>query len=192
MKNIHRAADLLNNTIVEPGATFSLNDTIGPRTAERGLRRRTGLLRRVHRRCRRRSEPARDDDVQRGLLRWLRGRVPQAAHDLHHALPDGTRSHGELPHRRLEVPQQLEGGCPDPDFVQRHLDHRDLLRRQGGQDGDRGRAQGPRRAPDRGALLRLPRPVRPRQGQPVRRPRRRASPGSPRPVTAASTSSSTE
>ena len=37
VKNIHRAADLLNNTIVEPGATFSLNDTIGPRTAERGF-----------------------------------------------------------------------------------------------------------------------------------------------------------
>ena len=35
--NIHRAADLLNNTVVEPGATFSLNDTIGPRTAERGF-----------------------------------------------------------------------------------------------------------------------------------------------------------
>ena len=37
VKNIHRAADLLNNTIVEPGATFSLNDAIGPRTAERGF-----------------------------------------------------------------------------------------------------------------------------------------------------------
>ncbi len=37
VKNIHRGADLLNNTIVEPGATFSLNDTIGPRTAERGF-----------------------------------------------------------------------------------------------------------------------------------------------------------
>ncbi|HEX5095064.1 MAG TPA: VanW family protein [Acidimicrobiia bacterium] len=37
VKNIHRAADLLNNTIVEPGATFSLNDTIGPRTEERGF-----------------------------------------------------------------------------------------------------------------------------------------------------------
>ena len=35
--NIHRAADILNNTVVEPGATFSLNDTIGPRTAERGF-----------------------------------------------------------------------------------------------------------------------------------------------------------
>ena len=35
--NIHIAADLLNNTIVEPGATFSLNDTIGPRTVDRGF-----------------------------------------------------------------------------------------------------------------------------------------------------------
>lgn len=35
--NIHRAADLLNNTVVEPGEVFSLNDSIGPRTAERGF-----------------------------------------------------------------------------------------------------------------------------------------------------------
>jgi vancomycin resistance protein YoaR len=37
VKNIHRAADILNNTVVEPGKTFSLNDTIGPRTADRGF-----------------------------------------------------------------------------------------------------------------------------------------------------------
>jgi vancomycin resistance protein YoaR len=37
VKNIHHAADILNNTVVEHGATFSLNDTIGPRTAERGF-----------------------------------------------------------------------------------------------------------------------------------------------------------
>jgi vancomycin resistance protein YoaR len=36
--NIHRAADLMNNTIVEPGQVFSLNDTVGPRTGERGFR----------------------------------------------------------------------------------------------------------------------------------------------------------
>jgi vancomycin resistance protein YoaR len=35
--NIHRGADLLNNTVVEPGQVFSLNDTIGPRTQERGF-----------------------------------------------------------------------------------------------------------------------------------------------------------
>ena len=34
--NIHRGADLLNNTVVEPGKIFSLNRTVGPRTAARG------------------------------------------------------------------------------------------------------------------------------------------------------------
>jgi len=37
VENIHRAADILNNTIVEPGQIFSMNDTIGPRTPERGF-----------------------------------------------------------------------------------------------------------------------------------------------------------
>ena len=35
--NIHRAADIMNNTIVEPGRVFSLNATIGARTPERGF-----------------------------------------------------------------------------------------------------------------------------------------------------------
>jgi len=35
--NIHRGADLLNNTVVEPGQVFSLNQMIGPRTAARGF-----------------------------------------------------------------------------------------------------------------------------------------------------------
>jgi vancomycin resistance protein YoaR len=34
--NIHIAAGVLNNTIVEPGHTFSLNDKLGPRTPEKG------------------------------------------------------------------------------------------------------------------------------------------------------------
>jgi vancomycin resistance protein YoaR len=34
--NIHLAADLLNNTVVEPGQTFSLNDKLGPRTPDKG------------------------------------------------------------------------------------------------------------------------------------------------------------
>ena len=37
VKNIHRGADLLNNTVVEAGKNFSLNQTIGPRTAARGF-----------------------------------------------------------------------------------------------------------------------------------------------------------
>jgi vancomycin resistance protein YoaR len=35
--NIHHAADIMNNTIVEPGAVFSLNDTLGARTPQRGF-----------------------------------------------------------------------------------------------------------------------------------------------------------
>jgi vancomycin resistance protein YoaR len=35
--NIHRAADLINNHVVEPGQVFSLNDAIGPRTQARGF-----------------------------------------------------------------------------------------------------------------------------------------------------------
>jgi vancomycin resistance protein YoaR len=35
--NIHRACDLVNGTLVEPGQTFSLNDAIGPRSPERGF-----------------------------------------------------------------------------------------------------------------------------------------------------------
>ena len=37
VENIHRAADLVDGTIVEPGETFSLNDAIGPRTIEGGF-----------------------------------------------------------------------------------------------------------------------------------------------------------
>ena len=37
MTNIHRAEDLMTNTVVEPGHVFSLNDTVGARTPERGF-----------------------------------------------------------------------------------------------------------------------------------------------------------
>ena len=35
--NIHRIADLLRGTIIQPGKTFSVNATIGPRTPEKGF-----------------------------------------------------------------------------------------------------------------------------------------------------------
>jgi vancomycin resistance protein YoaR len=35
--NIHRACDLVNGSLVEPGQTFSLNDAVGPRTPQRGF-----------------------------------------------------------------------------------------------------------------------------------------------------------
>ncbi len=35
--NIHRIADLVRGTLVKPGETFSVNDTVGQRTAEKGF-----------------------------------------------------------------------------------------------------------------------------------------------------------
>jgi hypothetical protein len=35
--NIHRAVDIMNNTVVEPGKVFSLNGTVGARTPGRGF-----------------------------------------------------------------------------------------------------------------------------------------------------------
>ncbi len=35
--NIHRIADLLRGTVIKPGTTFSVNDTIGPRTPAKGF-----------------------------------------------------------------------------------------------------------------------------------------------------------
>ena len=35
--NVHLMADLIDGTVIKPGATFSFNDVVGPRTAERGF-----------------------------------------------------------------------------------------------------------------------------------------------------------
>jgi vancomycin resistance protein YoaR len=35
--NVHLMADLIDGTLIEPGAIFSFNDVVGPRTAERGF-----------------------------------------------------------------------------------------------------------------------------------------------------------
>lgn len=36
VQNIHRIADTLRGVLIAPGETFSVNDTVGPRTAEKG------------------------------------------------------------------------------------------------------------------------------------------------------------
>jgi vancomycin resistance protein YoaR len=35
--NVHLMADFIDGTVIQPGATFSFNDVVGPRTAERGF-----------------------------------------------------------------------------------------------------------------------------------------------------------
>jgi vancomycin resistance protein YoaR len=37
VKNIHHISDLVRGIVIQPGATFSVNDTIGPRTAANGF-----------------------------------------------------------------------------------------------------------------------------------------------------------
>jgi vancomycin resistance protein YoaR len=37
VKNIHRIADLLRGIVIQPGDTFSVNDTVGPRSASNGF-----------------------------------------------------------------------------------------------------------------------------------------------------------
>lgn len=37
VQNIHRIADLLRGQVIEPGATFSVNDVVGPRTTDKGF-----------------------------------------------------------------------------------------------------------------------------------------------------------
>jgi vancomycin resistance protein YoaR len=41
--NIHLAADTINNTVLEPGQTFSLNGALGPRTIEKGYKLAPGI-----------------------------------------------------------------------------------------------------------------------------------------------------
>jgi vancomycin resistance protein YoaR len=43
VSNIHLAADTINNTVVEPGQTFSLNGALGPRTTEKGYQLAPGI-----------------------------------------------------------------------------------------------------------------------------------------------------
>jgi vancomycin resistance protein YoaR len=37
VQNIHRMADLVRGTVIEPGQTFSINNTVGPRTRDKGF-----------------------------------------------------------------------------------------------------------------------------------------------------------
>lgn len=44
VNNIHILADALDGTLIPPGGTFSFNDTIGPRTAEKGYQEANAIV----------------------------------------------------------------------------------------------------------------------------------------------------
>ena len=72
--NIHTIADIVNGAVIMPGATFSLNQFVGPRDTKRGFVEapmiEDGLFQKLGRRWR---FAIRDHDVQRGVLRRPQG-----------------------------------------------------------------------------------------------------------------------
>ena len=129
--NIHRGADLLNNTVVEPGQIFSLNETIGPRTAERGFVAAPVF-----------AEGEFFDDYGGGVSQLATttynagffGGYEDVTHQPHtiyiYRYPAGPRSHRQLRRHRPPVPQRHDARRPHPHLLQRHVDHRHALRRQ--------------------------------------------------------------
>ena len=109
--NIHRAADLIQDTVVEPGQVFSLNDAVGPRTAARGFL----------------EAPV----YYQGFTTDVGGGVSQLSTTLFNAawwggfeivehqphsiwitrVPAGARGDAELRHRRQQVQNNSQHGC---------------------------------------------------------------------------------
>ncbi len=107
--NVALLARFLDGAIVKPGATFSFNETVGKRTAERGFKEGQAIERRRARSLdRRRRVPGRDDRLRRRVLRRLRDRPPHQPLVLHLALParDG-RDRGRF-RPRLHLRQRHE------------------------------------------------------------------------------------
>ena len=90
--NIGRAAELINGTVLKPGETFSLNDTVGERTAENGFTKGFIISDGIFKEDLGGGvSQIGDHDVQRGVLRRPRGRRAQAALVLHRPLPGRPR-----------------------------------------------------------------------------------------------------
>ena len=130
-KNIRRAAQMINGKIVEPGATFSLNQATAPRTAANGLRRGRHHQRRARVPRRRRWRLAGGHHaLQRGLLRRHGRRGAQGAQLLHQPLPTRSRGDRVRGRDRHEVPQRQPDRRHDPDGVDPGVDHGAAVRHQ--------------------------------------------------------------
>ena len=123
--NIHRMADLLRGTLIPPGTTFSVNDTVGRRTVEKGFVE-GGVIQdgEFTDRHRWRRQPVRARPVQRCVLRRSRHPHLQGALQVHQPLPLRPRGHARLPRRRPEDPQRHALRHRDLAELHEHLDHR--------------------------------------------------------------------
>ena len=136
--NVQLMADYIDGTIVRPGETFSFNESVGPRTVERGFLEGQmiigSLLLPVDRR---RRLPDGDDALQQRLR--ARPADPRAAQPqlLHLALPARARRDGLVGRARLRVHERPEDGDPDQDELHRLDADVQLLRHRSGPAGRR-------------------------------------------------------
>ena len=143
VQNIHRACDIVNGTIVEPGQTFSLNDTLGPRTPERGFVQAPAFA----------TEEGFFDAYGGGVSQFSTtlfnatffGGYKDVAHTPHSIYisryPMGREATLDYPGDRQQVPERLGVGRARHVRLHRHVDHGHVLREQGGAVGAAPRAR---------------------------------------------------
>ena len=124
--NIHRIADIVRGTIILPGETFSVNETVGQRTAAKGFVL-AGAIREgdARRRDRWGRLAVRHHDVQRRLLRGPRHPHLPGAHRVVLALPTRTGSDHGLPRARPQDHEQHALRRDDLDVIHGQQHHGD-------------------------------------------------------------------
>ena len=85
--NLRLGVTLLDDTLVAPGATFSLNDTLGERTEERGFRSAPVIIGTRYEEEVGAALPGRDDGVQRRVGGGTEDHGAQSALPVHQPLP---------------------------------------------------------------------------------------------------------
>ena len=129
--NIQLMANYIDGTMIRPGETFSFNDSVGPRTAERGFREGqmiigSLLLPAIGGGVCQTATTLFNNAFELGLPILERAQ-PQL---LHLALPDGTRRDRLLGRARFRVPERPEDRDPDQDELHELDAHLQLLRHE--------------------------------------------------------------
>ena len=118
--NVHLMADFIDGTIIKPGALFSFNKVVGPRTAQRGFLEGQEIIGSLVLPVdRRRRLPDRDHALQRRL----RDRTADPRADEPQPVPEPlsarARRDGLVGRPRSRLPQRPEARDPDHDLLHR-------------------------------------------------------------------------